>query len=55
MNRFAQIEGSGLLQDDYLDENEAGDKLSETLKKRREKLAQTKIGLQPDAEDSQDD
>lgn len=47
-NEFAKIEGNGLLNDYYEEE----DKLSDALRKRRQKLAEDKIGLKPDSIDT---
>lgn len=48
MNSFQKAEGSGLLTDYYAEE----DALTDALRKKRQKLAETKLGLEPDAEDS---
>ena len=45
MNEFASTENSGLLKDNYGDSP-----LAQALKKKREKLAQTKIGLETEDE-----
>lgn len=47
-NEYAKIEGNGLLKN-YQEE---GDALDDALRDRRQKLAEKKIGLQPDAEDA---
>lgn len=47
-NEFAKIEGNGLLNDYYEEE----DKLSDALRARRQKLAETKLHLEPDPIDT---
>lgn len=44
-------DGTGLLDA----QNNTADNIADALRKRREKLAQTKIGLVPDAEDEDSD
>lgn len=48
MNQYADVQNSGLLKDYYSDDKE---RLMEALKKKREKLADTKFGRE--SEDSE--
>lgn len=47
-NEFEKIEGNGILKNYYQEE----DTLSDALRKRRQKLAETKIHLAPSFSDS---
>lgn len=48
MNEFAKIQGNGLLNDYY----ESEDALSDALRRKRQKLAETKLKIQPSSMDS---
>ena len=48
MNDFSSIENSGLLKPDYEPGQSA---MSKALKRKRDRLAETMIGLEPDEED----
>lgn len=48
VNEYSKIEGNGLLQDYYSQE----DRLTDALRNRRQKLAEKKIGLAPDGIDT---
>lgn len=49
MNGFSSTQDSGLLKKNY---DSSG--VSEVLKRKREKLAQTRIGLEPSDDDKED-
>jgi hypothetical protein len=51
MNQYTEAQNSGLLKDYYPDEDDA---LLAALKKKRERLAETKLGLQGDQDGDRD-
>lgn len=47
MDSFANIQDSGLLKIAYPNSQDKGKSMAEALKRKREKLAETKLGLEP--------